>query len=96
MRKSTIDLEMIKRYKSNIFVETGTCDGAATMLAVLAGYEKIYSIEIDAEKQDVNRENFKSYPQVELITGDSLTELRKIVPLLSKQATFWLMISETI
>ena len=90
MKKSTIDFEIIKKYKSNIFVETGTSNGAATILAVLAGYEKIYSIEINAEKQEKNRKHFAGYKHVHLITGDSLKEMQRIIPALDKQATFWL------
>jgi len=81
----------LKRLHPNeAFVETGTSEGSGVRLALDTGFNHIYSIEIDENLQNINRERFKCYPIVNLITGDSSIELAKLIPKLHYQTTFLL------
>lgn len=93
MNKSTLSPEVLSKYINSYFVETGTQYGYAIDLALNLNFEKIYSIELDMILQEQNIQKFKTYiesGQVNLITGDSLTELTTLIPILDKPATFWL------
>ena len=87
-RDTTLPREVLSKYMNNYFVETGTSEGSGVQLALDLGFKNIISIEIDPELQNKNVERFGD--RAKLITGDSLSELRKITPTLIDPATFWL------
>lgn len=90
---TTLKNYVLKKYLNPYFVETGTSDGAGIHLALQFNFEKIFSIEIDKNLQDINLINFQDYVKnnkLELIVGDSLIELQKLIPQLDKPTTFWL------
>lgn len=90
MRKTTLTKDVLHKYISDIFVETGTADGACVQLAIDLGFKTIYSIEIDENLQEKNRIYFTQHKNVILKTGDSIFELSKIIPNLNTKTTFWL------
>lgn len=93
MNETTLSLEVISKYKNDIFIETGTSQGAGVALALKAGFSKIYSIELDSSLQGKNISYFSkeiSENIVELIIGDSLNELINLIPKIDKRITFWL------
>lgn len=90
---TTLKEEVLKKYLNPYFVETGTSNGAATELALKFSFEKLFSIEIDKILQKSNIIKFQlpiKQKKLELIVGDSLEELIKLIPKLDKPTTFWL------
>lgn len=79
------------RKKNENFIETGSLFGDGIDLALVSGFSKVVSIEID-EKLYLNCvEKFKQDQRVELIFGDSSVELKKYLdknPSIS--FTYWL------
>ena len=93
MITTTLRKDVLEKYMSPYFFETGTADGDAVRLAIEMGFEKIYSIEIDERLYIQNCEKFKEFiesGQVVLILGDSLLKMEEIIPQLDKPTTFWL------
>lgn len=80
----------LKKYLSEVFIETGTFYGAGVRKALEAGFNEIYSIEIDPEKFKHCSFMFRGNPKVHLILGDSTTELPKLLSSLTKRCTFWI------
>lgn len=93
MITTTLSREVLSKYMNPCFVETGTANGDCVRLALEVGFEKIYSVELDAVRQASNREVYSEFidrGRVNLITGDSLFELKTLIPTLNKSTTFWL------
>jgi hypothetical protein len=90
---TTLKHNVLQKYLNPYFVETGTSYGGGLTVAVQFDFEKIFSIEINKELQESNIVNFQNYIQtnrMELLIGDSLLELQKLIPSLDKPTTFWL------
>jgi len=93
MIQTTLTHKVLSKYKNPYFLETGTANGDCVHLALDEGFEKVFSIEIDPLRQEDNIIKYNKYiisKQLCLITGDSLIELKKLIPLLDKPTTFWL------
>ena len=83
----TIELLTSIKRDSTVFVETGTCGGQTVKAASLAGFEKIYSMEIDEEQYNKTRIIFQDAnepldTQIFLYLGDSRVVLPKILKLI--------------
>ncbi len=93
MIATTLPKELISRYLNPYFFETGTANGACVSLAVSCGFEKIFSVEIEPDRQEENSKTFKkeiAENKVKLYTGDSLILMPQIVNEIDKPTTFWL------
>jgi hypothetical protein len=77
------------QYGLTILVETGTYYGDMVE-AMKRDFRQIYSIELSPELHAKARQRFARDANVELIQGDSGTELQKIVNQLAQPALFWL------
>jgi hypothetical protein len=87
----------ISRYKTDVFAETGTCEGASVIEAIKAGFKNIYSVELSPKLHEIARNNIQAYLKVApgasvvLYCGDSTAALPEMCDkLLGKRATFWL------
>jgi len=87
--KQRVLREYAEQYRLRTMVETGTYRGDMVE-AMRPVFEKIYSIELGQELYDEARRRFKRVAHVELIRGDSATELRRVVVQLDQAALFWL------
>ena len=93
MIQTTLPREVINRYSNPYFFETGTANGACILLALSCGFEKIFSVEIEEERQLENSKTFSKEilgNKVKLYTGDSLLLFPEMVKELDKSTTFWL------
>lgn len=88
--KTTLFQYVLQKYLNPIFIETGTADGGGVEAALNAGFSRIYSIEINQERQLNNILKFNQHKEVTLITGDSIEELERILPMIDQPVTFWL------
>jgi hypothetical protein len=70
-------------------VETGTQAGA-TLAATLHYFDRLYSIEIYEPSVIAARKRFAAWPKIEIIRGDSATELPALIKTIDQPALFWL------
>lgn len=90
---NTLTENVLKKYITEIFIETGTYLGDSVNLALRLGFNKVISVEINKDLYDANINKFKSEiynGKVELYNGDSLLVLDEIISKLDKKTTFWL------
>ena len=89
----------LAKYINPVFVETGTYKGHGIAAALASGFEKIYSIEISQEFYEHSVQRFKSEIDrgtVEIILGDSLSCLTKVINTIDSNITFWLDAHKTL
>jgi hypothetical protein len=90
-----------KEYKGNknIFVETGSYKGDGIVLAMQAGYKRIYSMDIDGANVAHCQERFEIIPDdkkpaknghINITCADSATGLLKIMKYVNEPAMIWL------
>lgn len=79
---------------NRILVETGSFRGDGIAAALEAGYERVYSIDIDSESIKFCKNRFNLYqipdPRVQLFTGDSAEILSDVINGIEHPITFWL------
>lgn len=86
-----ISLETLKKYKSsNIFIETGSYLGEGIELALDAGYNEIYSIELSEKYYNHCTEKFKNNKKINLYLGESEKKLSDILSRINVKCDFWL------
>jgi hypothetical protein len=87
---SSLSRELLERYKTNVFFETGSNTGKGIDLAASVGYNKIISLDIEKKFVDICKEKFKSNPTVDVRLADSATDLFNIIKKIDEKITFWL------
>jgi hypothetical protein len=91
---TTLKKEVLEKYMSSYFFETGTSNGDGIKIALDSGFEKIFTIEID----EVQYNRVKNIYQKEIsegklfmFLGDTFVVMPKILEkYIDKQCTFWL------
>jgi len=78
-----------KTYGLRILVETGTYLGDMVE-AMKADFDRIYSIELSKDLYEKAAKRFSDVKNVELIHGDSGTELGNVIEQINQPALFWL------
>jgi hypothetical protein len=89
IEKRRILLDHQKKYRTNIFIETGTFLGD-TSAALLPVSSKVFSIELSEQLAARARKRFAKEPRISIIHGDSGERLADIVKDLNEPALFWL------
>jgi len=79
----------LRKFKRNIFIETGLSVGSGIKRAIEAGFRKFYSIEIDKKYYEQGLHKFKKLP-VKIFYGDSNKEFPNLMKLIKEPATIWL------
>lgn len=85
-----INKKFLEKYKSSVFVETGSYKGDGIQLALDVGFKYIYSIEIMQEYYNFCKNRFINNKNVYLYLGDSKVILKTILDKIDTNATFWL------
>jgi predicted O-methyltransferase YrrM len=78
-----------KRFGLEVLVETGTYQGSM-IEALKHDFRRIYSIELGKELHQKAQQRFKAQKHIELIQGDSGTELGKLMTRIDRATLFWL------
>ena len=78
-----------KRFGLKILVETGTYFGD-TIEAMRTDFDQVYSIELNDQLYKKATKRFENVKNVEIIHGDSGSELRNIILKIDQPALFWL------
>lgn len=87
---NTLDFALF-RAANDIFIETGTCEGASVEKALDAGYSSIMSVEAHPPLYEKCVEKFRDEPRVELALGRSIDHLARFVQQAGNSpATIWL------
>jgi hypothetical protein len=82
--------EVLKKYLSESFVETGSYIGSGIEAALEAGFKSIYSIELSDKYFDYCASKFSDRKEVQIIKGDSGLMLYDAVKDIDHRITFWL------
>ena len=82
--------EIFNKYRSDVFIETGSFEGDSIARALDIGYGIIHSIEINEDRFRYCLDKFQYDERTHLHFGDSLTQLPLILENLDQKATFWL------
>lgn len=92
MNDSTLKPELLTRYAGNrrVFIETGTSKGEGLMNALEYGFDKLYSIEANADTYTKACARFAGNPKVELLLGDGGQVLKGLLRYITEPAVFWL------
>lgn len=84
------NVDNFKRFKNELFIETGSFYGEGIQQAIDAGFENIISIELSPKYFSICVNRFNFNPQVKIVFGDSYKVLKEILPQINKRITFWL------
>lgn len=84
-------LEAFEKFKGEAvhLVETGTHYGNGTALGLIAGFEKVFTCELNESRYRHCVDRFSNH-NVELFKGLSTEGLRKFMPKLDNKTMFWL------
>lgn len=82
-------IEYIKRFKPQVFIETGTYKGKM-VYAVMPYIDNIYTIELSEFHFERAQNRFAGYPNIKIIQGQSGHILPEILKDISKSCLFWL------
>lgn len=78
------------QFKSKIFIETGTFAGEGVQKALDAGFEQVYSIDIDEKFIQHGIERFRGKTNVHLALKDSSYQLWDVIQIIQEPIVFWL------
>lgn len=78
------------QFQRRIFVETGTFGGEGIRLALEAGFEIIYSMDIEKTFVENARKRFENNPNVKIFLKDSGYQLCEVIAEIDEPVTFWL------
>lgn len=91
---TTLRKDVIEKYMSPYFFETGTANGDAVRLALEVGFEKIFTVEIDEQLFKENTEKYREQileGRVYMFLGDTFKLMPEIIEnYIDKPCTFWL------
>jgi hypothetical protein len=88
---TTLRSEVLAKYPNEMFIETGTYDGAGCLVAVQCGFKHVVSFEISGKKFLAACTLLQDYPQVKLVLGDTYDLFPLLMPKIAEQqCTFWL------
>ena len=83
-------VELFARYRNPVFIETGSWNGDGILRALGAGYDEVYSCEIEAGDYGHCVERFGKNPRVHLENADSGEWIKRILHRLDRPATIFL------
>jgi hypothetical protein len=81
---------LFKKYLKRVFVETGSYRGDGIQLALDAGFEQVYSIEIAMDLFIQCSFRFAGIDNIHLFNGDSAVILPSLLNEIEEPVTFWL------
>jgi hypothetical protein len=88
--KGNLTGEVLGKYISPVFFETGTYQGHSVKLAITLGFEEVYSVEKNKLYFRACMDKFRGTLGVHLHLGDSSECLWDLIKKIDKRITFWL------
>tara|TARA_R110002074_G_scaffold251622_1_gene423144 strand:+ start:2019 stop:2570 length:552 start_codon:yes stop_codon:yes gene_type:complete len=81
---------------ANIFVETGCHEGDTCVKAAYAGYDRVYSCDVNALFVAAAQTKMKNHEvECEIVNTNSIEFLAQVLPTLTERSTFWLDAHDT-
>jgi hypothetical protein len=74
------NIEIFRKYRNELFIETGSFVGDGSQQALDAGFKRVISIELSDKYFEMSKDRFINNPNVEIVKGDSF----KILPYILK------------
>ena len=90
MSNSTLKKEVLEKYKTKTFIETGTGAGEGIQVALETGFDKIYSIEANPGVFGKACLRYVDEHKVNMMYGDSGKVLPDLLATINEPCTFWL------
>lgn len=87
---ATAKPDTFKQFPNAYFVESGSATGKGITWALKAGFQHVYSIELNVDLYQLCQRKFRDYPQVKLFQGDSSLLLYDVIKNIDTTITFWL------
>jgi hypothetical protein len=87
--KQRVVLDYIRRYRMNLFVETGTYKGRM-VYAVMPYVKEMYTIELDEAHFREAQKRFAGYPNIHILQGQSGHVLPDVLSGIQEPCLFWL------
>jgi len=87
---ASAQINTFQRFSNRYFVESGSYHGDGIKLAIGAGFENIYSIELNHSLYQECKGKFANQPNVTLFQGDSGILLYDVIKNIDEPITFWL------
>jgi hypothetical protein len=87
--KRAVIKEFAQKYKSQVFIETGTFLGD-TIVSINDYFGKIYSIELSPDLHQKAVDRFARFGHISILHGDSGTVLPGLMSQISESCLFWL------
>jgi hypothetical protein len=81
---------LFKKFLKRVFIETGSYRGDGIQLALDAGFEQVYSIELGIDLYINCTYRFAGIDKVHLLNGDSAVTLPSLLNDIDEPVTFWL------
>jgi len=82
-------IEYIKRFKPQVFIETGTYKGKM-VYAVMPYIDNIYTIELSEFHFERAQNRFAGYPNIKIIQGQSGEVIPELMKNINQNCLFWL------
>ena len=86
----SLNSRILQRFKSGMFVETGSYIGLGIIAAIDVGFPQIRSIELSERYFDICTERFKKNSNIKIFQGDSSLILFDVIKDIKEKITFWL------
>ena len=92
MQFFSLSPQVLRKYKgdSTVFFETGTFEGESVQVALEVGFDLIYSVELSIDKCADAKKKFSDRANVLIMSGDSPTIIRDVLPWIDSPVIFWL------
>jgi len=87
--KQRVVIDYIRRYRINLFIETGTYKGRM-VYAVMPYVREIYSIELDEAHYREARKRFAGYTNIHILQGQSGQVLPDVLSSVEEPCLLWL------
>jgi len=85
-----LNTDILRSHLNPIFIETGTYLGEGVQAALEAGFERIWTVDLELDKRWEAEQPFPQSPNINFAVGDSALFLADLVPTVDAPATFWL------
>jgi len=88
--QTSLSYEVLKKYSSDYFIETGCNTGLGIENAIKVGFKEIISLDIEERFVNICKNKFSSQKNINVYQADSSKDLFNIIENINDQITFWL------
>lgn len=85
-----LNTDILRSHLNPAFVETGTYLGEGVRAALEAGFEQIWTVDLESDNKWEVEQPLPQSPNIVFAVGDSALFLADLVPTLDVPTTFWL------